>query len=94
MPNIAYIISPNFGAEHIELLIKEFNQSKIPFQFQKDHDSLGVVLDRRYFIVVDNLSGSIALGPWFSSLLLFIVGYPRKGSNKKNYYCTSPREVL
>ena len=61
---------------------------------QKDHDCLGVSLDRRYFVIVDNLQGATKLGAWFSSLLLFIVGYPKKGSNKKNHYCTKVTEVL
>jgi hypothetical protein len=55
---------------------------------QKDHDCIGVPLDRRYFVVVDNKSGVAVLGPWFTSLLLFIVGFPKKGRNKKNHYCT------
>ena len=58
-----------------------------------DYDGLGVPLDRRYFVVVDNYEGSVGLGSWFSSLLLFIVGYPRKGNNRKNHYCTKPSEV-
>ena len=63
-------------------------------RLQKDHDFIDVPLDRIYFVVVDNSQGVAVLGPWFTSLLLFIVGYPKKGRNQKNHYCTKPSQVL
>ena len=61
---------------------------------QKETDTLGLPLDRRYFVVVDNIKGTVMLGPEFSSLLMFIVGYPRKGVNKKNHYCKRSSDVI
>ena len=51
-------------------------------------------MNRRYFVVVDNFKGAVILGPEFSSLLMFIVGYPKAGPNKKNHYCSTPIEVV
>ena len=45
-------------------------------------------------MLVDNNEGLVTLGPEFSSLLMFIVGYPKIGPNKKNHYCTNSKEVL
>lgn len=51
-------------------------------------------MNKRYFVVVDNSDGPVSLGPVFSSLLMFIVGYPRIGPNKKNHYCSTVSDVL
>lgn len=34
------------------------------------------------------------LGPQFSSLMMFVVGYPRYGKNKKNHYCKRGQQVI
>lgn len=61
---------------------------------QKEVDTLGQPLDKRYFVVVDNIKGAVVLGSEFSSLLMFIVGYPRKGPNKKNHYAKKISDVV
>lgn len=40
------------------------------------------------------MKGTVMLGSEFSSLLMFIVGYPRKGVNKKNHYCRRANDVI
>jgi hypothetical protein len=65
-------------------------KNKIPFQMQQDTGSLGYTLNHRFFVVVDNSSGEVILGPEFGSLLMTIVGYPKLGRNKKNVYFEKP----
>lgn len=84
-------MTKKFHSKHIENLIHEFGNLQIPVQMHNDYDGLGVPLDRRYFVVVDNSEGAVSLGSWFTSLLLFIVGYPNEGKNKKNHYCANPK---
>ena len=67
--------------------MEAFDKNYVPYILQKETDTLGQPLDKRYFVVVDNIKGVVILGPEFSSLLMFIVGYPKRGSNKKNHYC-------
>ena len=82
-----FIITPNLKSKHISALSQILDQHNIPFQFQQETDSLGVELNTTFFIVVDNKTGSLALGPEFNSSVMTIVGYPRIGGNKNNIYC-------
>lgn len=91
---IAYIITPDFNSDHIQELTEELDKNSIPYSMQKETDTLGHPLNKRFFVVVDNIKGTVVLGPEFSSLVMFIVGYPRKGENKKNYYCKRTADVV
>jgi hypothetical protein len=48
---------------------------------------LGEEVNTTFFVVVDNKAGPLALGKEFDSELITVVGYPKKGSNKRNLYC-------
>lgn len=82
-----FIISPDFNSKHIIALTKVLEKNNVPVQFQHETNSLGLELNTNFFVVTDNKSGTLKLGPEFNSQLMTIVGYPKTGSNKKNIYC-------
>ena len=49
-----YLITPNFAAPHIKKLLDLLGQKEIFVQLQNQTDSLGVKMDKRFFVVVDN----------------------------------------
>ena len=61
---------------------------------QQETATLGYKLNQRFFVIVDNRSGEIVLGPKFGSILMTIVGYPRLGKNKKNRYFDKPKDIV
>lgn len=54
---------------------------------QQETSTLGFVLNQRFFVIVDNRYGEVTLGTDFASILMTVVGYPKKGKNMKNRYC-------
>lgn len=59
---IAYFLTQDFFSDHVEELVEEFDKNSIPYVLQKETDTLGKPLDQRYFVVVDNIKGTVKLG--------------------------------
>jgi hypothetical protein len=94
MERPVFIITRQLNGRHILALTEQFDKHRVAYQMQQDTATLGFRLTQRFFVVVDNAQGEVLLGPEFASILMTVVGYPRRGSNKQNRYFEHPPEIL